>query len=483
VKINIYASKTGKWIKRGAAIALCAGLGGLLGSCGGSGVSSETGVSVGALSLNPPTGTLYANTPFTFTIAGGRRPYNITTNEPSVVSVPTTLDGNTFTVIPSNPGVVDPGGDANTVPRRSFSITVRDNAGTQISSGASSYAVLQNFITGYGISISSLFSCGASTTGGAVASQACVGSESAIDLRPTTAGVLYRNRALRFSINYGEYLFIDKNSNPPNTAVSAITLTTSGSTTSGGTEGGTLRAFLRPLDSARTQFAGMRITDVQSGVFLDVDFVIQTPTPTALTVLPTEVGPIEGRDSSSCGAGAQDVRISGGVPPYSIRTSQSISAPPQLSAPGAFTVLVGFGTPPGCINEPNGVIVTDSAGQSISIKVSTKVGTTAPIQLLNAFPTAITCLPDNIPGTGTPPTGGTTFTSSVAVTGGNALKVVSSDNPSLVTVNPSTVSGASGTVTLTSAGVGGAAGQAVRVRVTDGSSNVDVSVTRKTTCP
>jgi hypothetical protein len=480
VKINIYASKTGKWIKRGAAIAVCAGLGGLLGSCGGSGVSSETGTQVGALTLLPSTGTLYANVPFTFTIAGGRAPYVFSSNEQTLVASQT-VNSNTFVVTPNNPGVVDVGQDPNEVPSRTIQFSVRDNAGTTISSGASSYKVLQNFLTGYGLSVSALFSCSTDSTGAAISAQACVGSESAIDLRPTTSGVLYRNRALRFTINYGQFLFIDKNSNPPNQAVSSITLTTSGATAAGGTESGSLRAFLRPLDNAGTQYAGLRITDVVSGIYRDVDFLIQTPAVGPLKALPTAIGPIIGRDTSVCGAGSVDVLLTGGKPPYSIRTSIGVTAPAQLANPGIFTVNVNFGSPPNCINEPNGVTITDSAGQTISISVTTQVGTAAPVTPLNVFPTNL-CLQD----------GGT---ATVAVTGGNALKVITSLNPSLVSVTPSTLSSGSGTgggaaapssVTVTAVGAAPAtpvAGTPTIVRVADGASAIDVTVTRKTSCP
>jgi hypothetical protein len=448
-------------------------MGAILGSCGGGGVSSDTGVNVGPLAFVPASGTLYANIPFTMTIAGGKKPYFITSSEQTLVPLNLTLNENSFQIIPKNPGVVDVGQDPKEVPARSIRFTVRDNAGTTVTTGDTSFKVLQNFITGYNLSIASLFACGVDSTGKAVSAEACVGSESAIDLRPTTNGVLYQNRALRFSINYGQFLFIDKNSNPPNLAVNSVTLTTSGSTATGGTESGSLRAFLRPLDNARTQYAGMRITDVVSGIYRDVDFVIQVPAPTTMTVLPTEVGPIKGRDTSSCGAGSQDLLLTGGVPPYSIRTSQSITAPSQLSAPGVFTVGVGFTSAPNCLSEPNGVVVTDSSGQTVTIKVTTEVGTVVPAVPLNVFPLGL-CLQDGL-------------TASVAVTGGNALKVISSSTPSLVTASPTTLSSTSGTITLAAVGLAPttpATGTAVQVRVDDGSgSGTTIAVTRKTTCP
>ncbi len=425
---------------------MLASMGALLGSCGGSGVSSETGVQVGALSLLPGTGTLYANVPFNFTIAGGSKPYFITTNEQTLIPLNLTLNGNTFTVVPNNPGVVDVGQDPKEVPSRSIRFTIRDNKGTELITGDKSFSVLQNFITGYNLSISSLFACGVTSTGTAVAAEGCAGSESVIDLRPTFSGVLYQNRQLRFSINYGEFLFIDKNSSPPNNLVPTITLTTSGATAPGGTEGGSLRAFFRTSNTARTQFAGLRITDVLTGLYRDVDFLIINPTITTKpTLIPAALGPLTGADSSKCGAGGVDVRISAGVPPYSITVSPSsrtiVTANPALvlDANGLFTVsATSAPASSGCLNEPNAVTVTDSLGQSTSFAVITAPGTGAPVQPLSVVPNAPICLL-NTPGSST----------QIAVFGGNATKAVISRDITVVTAISATSTTGTGTTATT----------------------------------
>ncbi len=471
--IKNFYSKPVSWVKRGAVAALLAGTAALLGSCGGSGVSSETGVQVGALSLNPPSGSLYANVPFTFTIAGGVKPYTVTTSEQTLIPNQT-VSGNTFTVVPNNPGVQDVGQADNEVPSRSIVFTVRDNAGTQITTGTTSFRVLRNFITGYDLSITSLFACGAG------AAQGCTGTESAINLRPTFAGVLYRNRPFRFSINYGEFLFVDKNSAPPNQLVNSLTLTTSGSSAPGGTEGGTLTAFLRVSDTARTQYAGFRITDVQSGVFRDVDFLITNPTVTTrATLIPPSIGPLAGVDSSKCGSGGVDVRISGGVAPYTIAVSASsraivsVNPPVVVDSNGIFTVGVAAAPAPNsCLNEPNAVTVTDALGQVTTFGVNTVPGTTAAIQPLTVAPNSV-CLPD-APGSSV----------SIAVNGGNALKVLNSSNTLKATVAPATNNGTF-SATITTAGIANPpAGEAVQINVSDGAGTLaSVFVTRKATCP
>jgi hypothetical protein len=487
VTMNNQMISAQKWAKRGAIAGALAIAASLLGSCGGGGVSSETGVQTGALALLPGTGSLYAGVPFQFTIAGGRSPYFVTSSEQTILPLNFTTSANAFSVIPINPGVVDPNTDPNLVPSRSVRITVRDNAGTTIVSGDDSYKVLQNFLTGYSVSLSALFSCGASTGGQAVAVDACVGSESAVSLRPTTAGRLFNNRPIRLSVNYGEFLFIDRNSSPPNAAVTSVTLTTSGSSVPGGTEAGGLRAFLRPLDTARTQYAGFRITDVQTGVFKDIDFVIVNPTvTTTVSLLPTSLGPLAGRDSSVCGSGGIDVRITGGTPPYNITVSPTAQATVSVApstvnqTQGLFSVSVREApASSGCLSQPNAITVTDVNGSVSSFGITTAPGTAAPIQALDAFPRTIACLPNNIPGVGTG--AGTTFSASVAVVGGSNTKVISSSNPSLLTVTPNTLTGA-GTVTLTSAGTAAAA-TTVTVNVSDGANTIPITATRAATCP
>jgi hypothetical protein len=480
VTIKNYFSKPNNWAKRGAAAIMLAGAAALLGSCGGSGVSGDTGVQVGTLALLPGSGSLFANVPFTFTIAGGVKPYTFVSSEPTLVPN-VTVNGNSFTVVPNNPGVVDPVTDPNIVPSRSIRFTVRDNQGTQIVSGDTSYKVVQNFITGYNLSITSLFACGVDSTGKPIFVEGCTGTESSINMFPISAGVIYRNRPLRFSINYGEFLFVDKNSAPPNQLVPALTLTTSGSSVPGGTEGGSLRAFLRVSDTARTQYAGLRITDVQSGVFRDVDFLIVNPTVTTqATLIPTKLGPLTGVDASKCGSGGVDVRISGGKAPYSITVSASsraivsVNPPLVLDENGIFTVGVSAAPAPNsCLNEPNAVTVTDANGLATSFAVETKAGTGAAVLPLTVSPNVVACL-------ASAPNPGSSVL--IAVNGGNDIKVLSSQNPTAVTVAPATGTGAF-TATLTGTTTVPTPAE-VFVNVDDGAGGTaNVRVTRKATCP
>src|SRR6187402_784131 len=80
----------------------------MLGSCGGGGAASPGPIG-GPPSIDPQVGTLYAGVEYTFTVAGGRPPYTLASSEPQLLAVPTILNGNFFTVVPNNTGVVDTG--------------------------------------------------------------------------------------------------------------------------------------------------------------------------------------------------------------------------------------------------------------------------------------------------------------------------------------------------------------------------------------
>ena len=97
----------------------------LLGSCGGGGAASPGPVG-GILQILPLSGTFYAGVEYTFTVAGGRAPYFLSSSEPSLLPVPSRLEGNSFSVIPVNTAVVDTGIPVGGLPVRTVTITMRD---------------------------------------------------------------------------------------------------------------------------------------------------------------------------------------------------------------------------------------------------------------------------------------------------------------------------------------------------------------------
>ena len=130
--INKYFGNISTLAKRGAMTALLGSMTALLVSCGGGGTQGGAPTAAGTLSILPSTGSLYANVPYTFNIAGGRAPYLVVSNEQTLLALNFTTTNNTFTAVPNQPGVVDLGQDPNQVPSRKVTVTVRDSAGTEI---------------------------------------------------------------------------------------------------------------------------------------------------------------------------------------------------------------------------------------------------------------------------------------------------------------------------------------------------------------
>ena len=118
-------------------------------ACGGGGAKINPNLGNGALTLLPTAATFYAGIPETMTISGGRPPYALTSSDPTVLPVPAIVNGNTFEVVGTNPGVIDPGLAPGALPIKTVNLTARDSSGL---SATASIQVGQNFLTSYTIS-------------------------------------------------------------------------------------------------------------------------------------------------------------------------------------------------------------------------------------------------------------------------------------------------------------------------------------------
>ncbi len=442
--------------KRGAMAALLASMTTLLVSCGGGGTTGGDPRDTGALAIIPNTGSMYANVPQLFNIAGGRAPYLVVSNEQTVVPINTTITGNTFTVVPNQPGVVDPQTDPNVVPSRSVTITVRDSAGTQING---TYNVLQNFLTGYGLSITTLANCqagGATTT---TPTDACAGADSLVTLVPITNGLRYAGKQMRLTSTFGPFAFI-----LDSTGVTGGTYTTNADSA------GVVTARIRVQQNAATQYAQFRLFEVATGAYRDVTFVIlnSNGTQVALSTVPSSIN-LAGATTAQCGTGQVNLFVRGGQPPYTASTTFpgaiGISPPIVQNSGDAFTISMfnqNF-----CLS-PGTVVITDGRGSFVTVDITTTAGTAAPVLPLTAAPNSI-CIPDS--GTGV-----------ISISGGNNNKVINSSNPGLASAVPTTGTG-NFTTTINALGAGGGVGQAVTLTVSDGGSTATINVTRKTTCP
>jgi hypothetical protein len=435
-----------RWIARASlAGALVAGLA----SCGGGGVSSDTGNVGGVFAINPGNGSLYAGIPVSFQVVGGQKPYTITSNEQTVIPlVAYRVDGNSFSVIPGNPGVIDAGLQPEDVPRRTVTLTVRDNRGVQINA---TYQVIRNFFTGYGIGLVSLdSSCGA----------ACPGVRSRLTLNPLIVdGLLPRNRTLRVSVVTGNFsMVVNQNTGTLGQFVDVVT-----------DESGFATTQLLPALGAPTQFATVRVTDVQSGLYRDHNFTI-TALSGPLTVLPEEVT-IAGPNNITCGSGIASIIVTGGTPPYTATASapQFITLFPDTLTTngGTFSVNIAAALPSGCLQDAV-VVVRDARGATDTFTINTELGTDPPIVPLSASPSTF-CLADG-------------DSANIAVIGGRMGKVVASSNTALATVAPMQATG-DFVVTVTAVGAAPVAGQFVTVRIADGTPNVvQIAVRRAPTC-
>lgn len=465
--ITKYFGNLSTLAKRGFQTALLGFMTVLLVSCGGGGVDNGSPLVNGTLSILPNTGSLYANVPMQFNIAGGRAPYFITSNEQTIFPFNFTLNANSFVAAPAQPGVFDPNEDPNIVPSRTVIITVRDAAGVQVTG---TYNVLQNFLTGYSLSISTTATCTTAAPAGSSGPAACAGADSLISLRPASNGLFYARKQFRFTANYGAFSFITDS-----TGITGPTVTATADDT------GALAVRIRVTPNAPTQYAQFRMTDIVSGNYRDFTFVILNSTSgnTALSTLPSSIT-LTGADSTKCGTGLVNLFVFGGTPPYRASTTfpNSISiTPPIINQSGdAFTVSVF--NPNFCL-APGNIIVTDATGANVTVDVTTSPGTTPPVLPLTVIPGS-SCLQDN-PGPGN--------TITVLVSGGAATKLLSSSAPSFAGVLPATMTG-SGTFTITAGanyaalpGPPPAVGTAVTISVTDGVTPTSFTIMRKSVCP
>lgn len=382
----------------GSAFALVAAM--LLASCGGGGAAgNNTG---GNLVVAPNNATFYAGVPATMTVAGGRRPYRITSSEPGIFPVPSEVNASSFTVVPSNPGVIDDNITAGQLPRRTVHITAID---AENNFQNADIEVAQNFLTGYGLSFAS--NCPVAN-GGTTSPPGCAGGETIVRLTPTFNGALVGLRTLRIDTERGPVTWLFPNGQP---AGNSITLTTD--------HEGKAFAVFRADAGVATQFVIFRVTDVETGVSSLEQFILTgIPIASALTIIPDQFE-FSGADTATCGTGSAQFLVFDGVPPYkAVSSFGEVAVNPSTSddQPGAFTFNIS--NPNVCLSKAT-IIVTDSRLARGTVEIDTKAGSgTPPPPALRAVPASVTltCAAPtaNVQLTGGDPAGATTAVSADA---------------------------------------------------------------------
>ena len=439
----------------------------LLGSCGGGGAGSPGPVG-GPPQILPNSGTLYAGVEYTFTLAGGRAPYFLSSSEASVLPVPSRVDGNSFSVIPANTAVVDTGLPPGSLPVRTVIITMRDTVG---STAASEIQVAQNFFTGYSVFFQSNCTAGA---GGATAS-ACAGGETAVEITAAINGNLYGNREYRFEVVRGPFNFVAIPGGGPVPA--SGTLGPGGTTwTTRSDHEGDAHAVFRVNNNVQSQIGIFRVVDTATGASTQQLFNIAgVPLSGALTAIP-DAFTLTGPDSATCGTGAGDFLVFDGTPPYTAVSTfpQYLFVDPEVSneQPGRFRFSAS--NPFFCLN-PGTIVVRDANNRQVTVEVKTEKGSgSPPPPPILTTPGALT-LACGASGT-------------VMLTGGAGTFTASSPDPRL------TVNVATRVLTITrlaadpvgvppSPTPGVANPIAFTVNITDGTNLVAVGVTAPSNCP
>jgi hypothetical protein len=362
-------------LSSGLTLAACAVMSSvILGSCGGGGASASN-TSNGDLSVLPAAASLYAGVPYTFTIAGGRNPYVLSSSEPVLLPVPATVSGHTFQVIPNNPGVIDASLPPGALPIRSVVLTVRDATGLVISTASTNgLTVGQNFLVGYGVIVNSTCATG----------QACAGSDAVVTMQSVTNGSLYGDRGVRFCVVRGEFQFITPfvQSSVPDTLVNCVDTTSD--------HAGVARARLRVASSAGAQIATLRVQDIATGAYVDQLFTISAAAPPtgAITILPNDIT-FTGPRVGICGTGSSDFLVFDGTPPYTaVSSNPNVGVSPSTSStnPARFTVSALSSTV--CVDHAT-IVVFDAQQRRATVTVTSAEGTVTPPALV-VSPTTVT---------------------------------------------------------------------------------------------
>jgi hypothetical protein len=334
----------------------------LLAACGGGGASAPPSVG-GALQVQPGITDMFANTPVTFTISGGQRPYQVFSSNSSVLPLNLTVSsGSTFTATANNPTADTP-----------ITITVRDAAGASTTSAATVRAtILLNEIT-----VRNSFNNG-NNCGGA---NVCSGSEALVSVTIRQNGSPVVGRSVRFEVVSGSVGVVASGQ-----AAQSVTATTDTL--------GVAIATLRAPVSVTSQYAVLRIVDVPSGQ--NANHVVtlgQTVDPTAIQITPNNFQ-WTGAFNDSCASNVLTSHlVTGGTPPYTVRQSipnfatllgSPIVNPATLPAPPNGTTLATNGgsvlvnvTGQICSVGANGntITVTDAIGRVATFNIGNALGT------------------------------------------------------------------------------------------------------------
>jgi hypothetical protein len=469
------------WARILAGLFALAGLIGLTGCGGGHGAPNNVFNTPGDLVVQPPALTAYSMTPATVTIQGGQPPYQIFSSNQSTLPVQPNVDGSTVTVVPNTVSAVT-----------QVTLTVTDKfAATSTSAVTVNPAPLINSLTLKPDAYTT--TCpnpggSANPTDTSGSSFICSGQTGSIAVRVANGvGGGLSGRLVRFDIVQGAFQI--NTELPGQTPTYALTYTVPSD------QNGNAVVRMRAVPSAATQTAIVQATDVSTGAFVRGTFVIvstNNANAADLVVQPTDAK-ITGPDNQTCSSGvATTYYIFGGSPPYTVAASfpQTVTLSPTVVQ----TSGAGFtATTNGSCVDPLTIVITDSAGHTVTVTLHNVLGTVAPPATTSPNPILVSPTPIpplacngsniiSVAGGGTITTSGNTQT----VTPPKNF-ILSVDRPDLLSVTPNNPAPLTAvTLMRPNAGMGDNSGSpnfTVHLSIFDGLQTKTVNVTVTNTCP
>lgn len=264
----------------------------LLSGCGGGGVA--TNVVAGPLIVSPSEAVAYNGNPVTLFITGGTKPYTVTSGNSAVIEVPYNVPDSTVVIDAKNVTV-----DTN------VTLTIFDSTGARVTASILVIpSVINNSLTVTPDPATPGVGCGTAVCSGLMATVT-------VQLKNMATPLVGRN--VRFDVVQGDYQFIT-NSNAT-TFADTITTTTD--------QNGNAHVRLRANVNAPTQYAILKVTDVDGGSVLQTTFTIAQYTDGTgiLSVVP-DAQTITAFYENICSSGIKvDYIIHGGTPPYTVQST------------------------------------------------------------------------------------------------------------------------------------------------------------------
>jgi hypothetical protein len=374
--------------------------------------SATVNVTPGKFTVTPGTLSLRSGSTQTFTIHGGTAPYSVYSDKPALVAPYPSLvstSNRQFSVTPVNVSTSVTG----------ITLTVYDAVGRSANVSMSidpKVNPIQSVIVAPAIS---------GTTTGTTGTVSIKAGQSGLVTALVAPEFVTSSRPLTMVDISGNFKFISNGVSSDTLSVNADAL-------------GVANAIISINAKSPSSFGIVRVIDNGTGSYMDTTFMIAGA---ALTTVPNTVT-LTG-NGTVCGGSSSSVFVFGGQAPYhvvSTDTAVATVSPATLADTGLAFTLTGGSK---CSNSGTAVIVTDAALNSVQVLVMNVTdngsgGTGTPLAVWPASAT--------ITGLGK--------TANFTITGGTAPYAVTSNQPGIITVAPSSVASSGGTFTATTVAVG-----------------------------